>query len=311
MTRYPVNRRCPLTGEVASRVLAYVPASVVADGNPTYRKNYAEILGISPEDEFPFVESPGGFVYAGWLPPDDFLRRVYEDVIDHSKTFTETIEYRQSLLDFGAVFLRVAASTVLAARPLRLLDYGCGYGALTRMIVSRDVQCFGYEPSSTRRETASQGGIQILGALEEAAGVGPFNLFILTEVLEHVPNPQEVLRFIKQHASPGALLALTVPQCEPSFIAASFSSFAKTGQLPRVINPWEHLNYFSAEALRNILKAEGFNTVVDYGQEKRESESYCNILKSLQEWDLIRAGNRILRAWFVRPQTTQVICQSV
>jgi 2-polyprenyl-3-methyl-5-hydroxy-6-metoxy-1,4-benzoquinol methylase len=309
MTRYPVNRRCPLTGEAASRVLAYVPASAVAAGNPTYRPNYAEILGISPDDEFPFVEDPSGFVYAGWLPPDDFLRSVYEDVIDHSKTFTETIEYRQSLLEFGAVFLREAAggSTV---RPLRLLDYGCGYGALARMIASRDIQCFGYDPSNERRTRASEGGLHVFGTLQQTAASGPFDLFILTEVLEHVPNPREVLRFIKQHASPSALLALTVPQCEPSFIASSFSSFLKGGQLPRVINPWEHLNYFSAQTLRNILKAEGLKPVIDYNQEKQACTSYFNALESLQKKDFIRAANRLRRALFVRGQTTQVICRN-
>ena len=90
MKRFPINRCCPVSGEPHSRVLTYLPAAVVGAANPTYRPDFANILGISPEDEFPIVESPSGFVFSGWLPRDDFLRRVYEDVIDHSKTITET-----------------------------------------------------------------------------------------------------------------------------------------------------------------------------------------------------------------------------
>src|SRR6266545_7686489 len=103
--KFPINRSCPITGEASNRVLAYIPAAVIAAENPTYRASYSEILNISPQDEFPIVESAVGFVYSGWLAPEEFLRHVYEDVIDHSKTVTQTIGYRAGLLEFAAAFL--------------------------------------------------------------------------------------------------------------------------------------------------------------------------------------------------------------
>jgi SAM-dependent methyltransferase len=140
MTRHPVNRDCPLTGEKHPRILTYIPASVICAANPTYRPNYCEILGISTDDEFPMVESSSGFVFAGWLPPNDFLRRVYEDLIDHSKTITQTIEYRRALLEFGAAFLQtVERHPISSTRPFRLLDFGCGYGTLARMLLGREI----------------------------------------------------------------------------------------------------------------------------------------------------------------------------
>ena len=311
MIRLPINRSCPLSGEQHSRVLTYLPAAVVGAANPTYRSNFAKILGISAEDEFPIVEGPSGFVFSGWLPPDDFLRRVYEDVIDHSRTITETIEYRRALLEFGGAFLQtVERHFVPSARPLRLLDFGCGYGALTRMLAGRDIQCFGYEPSTERRARASQGELKVLDSLDKVADVGPFDLFICTEVLEHVQDPRDVLRFLRRHASSGALLAITVPQCDPSFMANSIAAFLRERLLPPVINPWEHLNYFSAESLRRLLAEESFKVVNDFGRAKPAYDASVRVGDATSLKSRVRNGLRLMTRALATSQSTEVICEA-
>jgi SAM-dependent methyltransferase len=311
MTQHPVNRDCPLTGEKHPSVLTYIPASAVCAANPTYRPNYCEILGISADDEFPIVESSSGFVFSGWLPPNDFLRRVYEDLIDHSKTVTQTIEYRRALLEFGAAFLQtIERHSISSSRPLRLLDFGCGYGALTRMLLGRDIQSFGYEPSVERNIRASQCGFEVLDSLDEVADVGPFHLFICTEVLEHVPNPREVLRFLRKHASPGALLAITVPQCDLPFIPNSIAAFLKNGSLPQVINPWEHLNYFSTQSLRGLLAEEGFKVVIDFGRARPAYDACLQIGSATSLKSRLRNNLRLMKRASFSSQSTELFCQS-
>ena len=309
--RFPINRCCPVSGEPHSRVLTYLPAAVVGAANPTYRPDFANILGISPEDEFPIVESPSGFVFSGWLPRDDFLRRVYEDVIDHSKTMTETVEYRRALLELGGAFLQtVERHSISSARPLRLLDFGYGYGVLTRMLAGRDIQSFGYEPSAERNVRASHRGFEVLDSLDKVADVGPFDLFICTEVLEHVPDPREVLRFLRKHARPGALLAITVPQCAPVFIASSIATFLKDRLLPPVINPWEHLNYFSAESLRLLLAEERFKVVNDFGRAKPAYDACLGIGEATSLKSRVRNGLRLMKRALTTSQSTELICES-
>jgi 2-polyprenyl-3-methyl-5-hydroxy-6-metoxy-1,4-benzoquinol methylase len=311
MKRFPVNRRCPISGEQHSRVLFYVPAAVVGAANPTYRPDFADILGISPEDEFPIVESPSGFVFSGWLPTDDFLRRVYEDVVDHSRTTTETLGYRRGLLEFGSAFLQVVEGhSISSAKPLRLLDFGCGYGVLTRMLAARDIQSFGYDPSVERRGRASQRGFKVLDSLDKVADVGPFHLFVCTEVLEHVPDPREVLRFLRKQAPPGALLAITVPQCDPPFIANSIATFLKDRLLPGVINPWEHLNYFSAKSLRRLLSEESFKVVNDFGRAKPAYYSCLRIGDATSMKSRVRNGLRLMKRALATSQSTELICES-
>ncbi len=311
MKRFPINRCCPLSGELHSRVLAYLPAAVVGAANPTYRPNFADILGISAEDEFPIVESPSGFIFSGWLPPDDFLKRVYEDVIDHSRTITETVEYRRALLELGGAFLQtIERHSISSARPLRLLDFGCGYGVLTRMLAGRDIQSFGFEPSAERNVRASQGGFEVLDTLDKVADVGPFDLFICTEVLEHVPDPREVLRFLRKHARPGALLAITVPHCAPAFVASSIATFLRDRLLPPVINPWEHLNYFSAASLRRLLAEESFKVVSDFGRAKPAHDASVRIGDATSSKKRIRNSLRLMKRVLVTSQSTELICET-
>jgi SAM-dependent methyltransferase len=278
--RFPVNRCCPLTGDASHRVLAYIPAAVVGTENPTYRSSFSAILNISPQDEFPIVESPAGFIFSGWLPPEIFLRRVYEDVIDHSKTITQTVAYRAALLEFTAAFFTTVERRQLPpGRPRRLLDYGCGYGSLLRMLAGGEVRAIGYEPSGARRASASQYGFEIFNNLEQVTNAGPFDLLICTEVLEHIPDPRAPLRFMRENAVPGALLGLTVPGCESSYVETCFDGLAKDGRLSPVFNPWENLNYFSTASLRRLLSEEGFTVINDFGRTRTARDACANFGK--------------------------------
>jgi SAM-dependent methyltransferase len=306
--KFPINRNCPLTGDAAHRVLAYIPAAIVGASNPTYRSSFSEILNISPQDEFPIVESLAGFVFSGWLPPEDFLYRVYEDVIDHTKTVTQTVAYRAALLEFAAAFLTtVQRRRSSPFRALRLLDYGCGYGPLLPMLAGGEIRAIGYEPSSARQASTSLHGFEVLSGLDRVADAGPFNLFICTEVLEHVANPREVLRFMKRNASPGALLGITVPDCERSYVEACLHGLDQKASLSAVFNPWEHLNYFSVETLRRLLAEEGFRVISDFGR-TRAARDACSRFGDLK----VNPGFnslRILKRAVTTAPSTELFCE--
>jgi len=305
--KFPVNRTCPLSGEQSHRVVGYIPAAVVAANNPTYRSSFAKILKISPHDEFPIVESPHGFIFSGWLPPQDFLRCVYEDVIDHTKTITQTVAYRARLLEFAAAFLAtVEARASFSSQPRRLLDYGCGYGSLLRMLSTGNVRAIGYEPSGARQTTAGQGGYEIFNNLDQVATAGPFDLFICTEVLEHLADPRAALRFMRQNATPGALLGITVPDCERSYVEACFAELAKGGPLSPVFNPWEHLNYFSAGSLRRLLAEEGFTVINDFGQTRAARDACAKFGEPNANY--VVNSVRILKRAAMSVPTTALFC---
>ena len=307
--RYPVNRNCPLTGEPHERIVFHIPAEIVAKENPTYRSSFSEILGISPNDEFPIVQSRSGFLFAGWLPPDDFLNSVYDKVIDHSKTSTQSIWYRRSLLEFCGAFLRVVEKHgPLKTGPLRLLDFGCGYGSILRMLSGREIECFGYEPSDERNERARGSDYKLLKHPDEIEAAGPFHLIVCTEVLEHVDRPREVLRLLKKNAAPGALYALTVPNIEKPFLDRSVAQLLADKRLPGVFNPWEHLNYFSSGTFRRLLAEENITVLEDFGRSAaaRDASARFGAASGLERaLNCLRVAKRVLAA----PPSTELFCQ--
>lgn len=304
--KFPINRTCPLTGMAAQRVLAYIPAAVVAAGNPTYRSSFAEILDIAPNDEFPIVESAAGFVFSGYLPPPDFLHRLYEQVVDSSKTMTAKVFYG-AVLEFASAFYVMAQGRDPSPwSDRRLLDYGCGYGLLLHVLSGSGVRAIGYEPSGSRRTPASLGGLEIFDNLDQVAAAGPFDLLICTEVLEHLPEPRAALRFMREHAAPGALLCISVPLCERPFVDNCLNVLSERGQLPLVFNPWEHLNYFSAASLRQLLSEEGFKVIYDYGRTSTARVA-CALFGEAKVNSIVNSLRIFKRAATATP-STQLFC---
>jgi hypothetical protein len=308
MTRFPTNRACPLTGEPHSGVLGYIRASTVIRCNATYRPEALAILGLQPEDEFPIVQGPTGFVFAGWLPTKDFLARVYEDVIDHARTMTETIWYRRGLLEFAAALFSLAERIGPDRPPLKLLDYGCGYGSMLRILGVRDVEVIGFEPSGARSGYSALAGGHILTNLSEVAQAGPFDLFVCTEVLEHMAHPRDALTFMREHATAGALLAVTVPHCPQTDVQAALAATQTDGPVAAIYNPWEHLNYFTAESLRSLLADEGFAVVSDFGRSRAPAEA-ARRLGDLSPAAAIVGGARAIRRALRATPSTELFCQ--
>jgi len=119
-----------------------------------------------------------------------------------------------------------------------------------------------------------------------------------------------VLRFLRKHAPSRALLALTVPQCEPPFIANSIATFLRDRLLPPVVNPWEHLNYFSAESLRRLLAEESFKVVTDFGRVKPAYNACLQIGDATSLKSLVRNGLRLMKRAVATWQSTELICES-
>jgi 2-polyprenyl-3-methyl-5-hydroxy-6-metoxy-1,4-benzoquinol methylase len=309
MRRFPINRLCPLSGEPHSKIFAYVPVSAVS-ADLTYKPDFLDILGLQPDDEFPIVQSKSGFVFAGWRLPDDFIRKSESDAIDHSKTVTETVRSRRDNLAFVEAALKMIEQVGLDTRvPLRLLDYGCGYGFMLRLLQSRDIKCHGFDLSPTQRSIAAEkSGATIHSSIEEITAGGPYDLFICTEVLEHLPDPRQTLRFFKSVAKPGALLFVTVPNITPEYLEVSMADFAATGNFPLVFNPILHLNHFSDRTLREMLESEGLTVLYDFGRTLPPRDATSIFGDEPPKNVLLNAARVAKRAW-VAPSSTHLFCR--
>ncbi len=140
---------------------------------------------------------------------------------------------------------------------ITLLDYGCGSGAFIKES-AKDMPhsiFYGYEINSTdRKELLSEGRVIILkGSFDYLLGELPLcDVITLNHVIEHLPNPLEVLSALRQKLKPHGVMEGQTPAAdslEQSIFKKGWSGF----HAPR------HTVIFSRKGLMKILKRADFS----------------------------------------------------
>ena len=105
----------------------------------------------------------------------------------------------------------------------RVLDIGCGSGALARAYRLRnpgaDYTGVELDPGAAKRALAHCSrvaqadveGAACLEALERLGRAAPWDLLVFGDVLEHLRDPLRVLAMLRQWASPGAACVACIP----------------------------------------------------------------------------------------------------
>lgn len=141
-----------------------------------------------------------------------------------------------------------------------LLDVGSGPGMFLLHGVERGGWTVGgLEPSSQAAAHSRGAGLDVTQAFLDAttaAALGRFDVVHLNEVLEHVPDPRDLLRVIDGLLNPGGLVALMVPNDYSPFQAALRAG----GFDPWWVAPPHHVNYFDVPSIQRLL-AERFEVV--------------------------------------------------
>src|SRR5688572_13147102 len=93
-----------------------------------------------------------------------------------------------------------------------LLDIGAASGILMETAEKMGFNFIGIEPSRHLAKRAIDAGLNVhLGIFPHPEVVGPFDIITLIDVIEHVPNPIQLLRDIAAHLKPDGIVVLTTP----------------------------------------------------------------------------------------------------
>ncbi len=137
----------------------------------------------------------------------------------------------------------------------KVLEIGCSTGIILSLLQNRGWQTTGIELSSKAGEVAKKRGIQVLVRDFMQVKIDEkFDLVILNHTLEHLENPEEVLKKIYSMLTPDGLLYIDVP----NFGGLSAKLMGKNWPL---LLPEEHLWHFTEKSLKILLKKNDFKII--------------------------------------------------
>ncbi len=169
---------------------------------------------------------------------------------------------REAVLYLKTFEKRMALVQRWLPQPARVLDVGCAAGYFLRVLQRRGHDVHGVElsPAIAKEAVSHLGSERVhVGTLDDAVAAmdykpQSFDLVTLWDVIEHVPDPQSVLRRVRELVKPGGHLLL-----ETQNVASRWARLL--GRRWHHYKHHEHLYHFTPATIRRLLDDCGFRTL--------------------------------------------------
>lgn len=209
-----------------------------------------------------------GFGFADGIPPQEAIDEYYGSMSKYEPEHQggEQSDFHRRRFAVAAEFIR---STV-AERQAAVLDLGCASGGLLGALQALGyTDLMGIDPSP-QCVRAVRGLVSVRAAegslFRLPSGIGPFDVVLLSAVLEHVRDLRRAVRQVADLLTPGGYLYLEVPDV---------TRFGSTPDAPFQEFSVEHINYFTLPSLVNLMGAEGFRLV-----DQRQTSTLIGVVAS-------------------------------
>lgn len=138
----------------------------------------------------------------------------------------------------------------------RLLDVGCGNGAMLRLMQDRGWRVEGIDVDPEAVSNARAKGLKVHhgSLLEQEFLDGTFDAIVMNHVIEHVPEPDGLLRECHRILKVGGRLVIVTPN-------VSSMLHKKFRQKWRGLEPPRHLHLFTRSSLQILALNERFTVV--------------------------------------------------
>lgn len=205
-----------------------------------------------------------GLVYvnptAFFAPTDEFsdISRAFEYTeYMHAPVTSGILAFeRRQLQDNAAVVAELGGRRHEADRPLRFLDIGCGSGAAVRAACDLGWSALGVDiDPQLIREGQEQLHVDLrcVPVIESNLPTRSFDFVKLRDVIEHLPNPLEVLSFVADLLAPGGV-ALVITPNEGGLATQVRLALHRPRRLVATVPPPHHLHSFDPSTLERLLR---------------------------------------------------------
>ena len=211
-----------------------------------------------------------GYYYADPTPTEEEIKKFYEEEFYQkpkasiNDSALEVRERDSEFYDYWYNFYLDLIPNNLKENPASLLDLGCGYGHFLSYVKnnSKISSLTGVEPFPEFLEFVESMDIEgYVSTLESFTDSPPkkFDTVTMINVLEHINNPQAVLKNIaKNLLNKGGSLILQVPN---DFNVIQKIAVEKNSCDQWWFSPPIHISYFSPSSLKRLLKVCGFTKI--------------------------------------------------
>jgi len=245
--------------KIFSKYLHYCPVCGNYVVKPWFTKDYAGL-------QFKVDKCCAcGSGYINPQPPEEYLQSLYSCIGHGSKSFTSLKDVIASEAEFPNSTVDAKRMVTYAKKVLgtkkedywKALDIGSGYGLFSRAALDQGFKVVAVNPAITENSIFKElNGFDPIPLFFEEIDFGDekFDLVILSQVLEHILDPLEVLIKVRNLLEPGGVVAIAVPNVDAILIKILKSKSTFLG-LP------EHLFHFSRRGLGAILQRAGLNMI--------------------------------------------------
>jgi RimJ/RimL family protein N-acetyltransferase/SAM-dependent methyltransferase len=193
-----------------------------------------------------------GYFRVDPYPHEGELAEIYRDFDNPTYSFHE----------FKYLDLIENRLKLTAGNRWKVTEIGCGNGSTLAHFRERGHTTFGFEPGRKDAALCRTRGLDVEECNfdpEVLAQRGLQDLIIMTNLLEHVPNPDAFLRNVSRHLNPATgFLVIQVPN-EFNPFQEQFIRNAEIGYF--FIGPPIHLTYFQPDSLERLLEDCGYRVV--------------------------------------------------
>ena len=132
------------------------------------------------------------------------------------------------------------------------IEIGAGVGYLTRRLKEAGLRIVGIEPGCGYAAYWEKNGVEIVNDFFPTSRVtGRFDLICSYAVLEHITEPAEFLKDVRNHLASDGVAVFSVPDCTAEIASGDPSILLH-----------EHISYFDAGSLTRLIQSVGMNVVV-------------------------------------------------
>lgn len=265
MSKFFISRtRCPSCGSANLSELKRVPLvnSTIKSFIDSY---YGTRIPEAVLEDIDFLVEEClhcGLLFQKNVLTDQYLSELYDKWIPEDDSFNKK---RQADLGLYKSYAREAeniANYFSGKKPYEIdvLDFGMGWGFWSLMVKAFGYNSYGFELSESRRNYAQRMGIEVISDIESLMA-RQFDYINMEQVLEHVAEPQILLKMLSDRLKDGGVLKVAVPNGEGMKKNLADAQWQASKD---PLHPLEHINCFNYRSLRSLGEQVGLEYIPEF-----------------------------------------------